>query len=298
MRTPTFVAEPSATVAAEPVATPPATIAAASVATSTTPIASALVASQPASVAGAFVVPTEQPDARPQRDLVRSIGLAAVFLSAALLSFDTLNRLALAVGWTGTWSVAELDLRLSWLLPVAIDCYAWLTVREWLRGSSGARRTRYAARSARVALGLTMAANALFHAFEALHWSLADNAVAAIVVGAIPPFLAERVAVMFTLGSDRRADATPPATSHPPANLVQQGPSARCRPNEMASTIGPLPVGLQDAVALVVPLVAASAPARPSQRKVREHLQHHGIRVGFPKVKLIIAGALRASSSG
>lgn len=119
MRTPAFVASPPATVA-----TPDVTVAGAPIAVQTAPVAGAAIAPSDAGLPGS------------QRDLVRSVGLAAVFLSAALLSFDTLNRLALAVGWTGSWSVADLDLRLSWLLPVAIDCYAWLTVREWLRGSA------------------------------------------------------------------------------------------------------------------------------------------------------------------
>lgn len=154
-------------------------------------------------------------------------------------------------------------MRLSWLLPVAIDCYAWLTVREWLRGSSGARRTRYAARSARVALGLTMAANALFHAFEALHWNLSDNAVAAIVVGAIPPFLTERVAVMFTLGGSRGIDLPPTMPAQP--TVARTG----CIRDKLSTD-------LREAVALVVPLIEASAPAIPSQRQVREHLNRQG----------------------
>lgn len=275
MRTPAFVAPPSATVA-----TPDVTFAGAPVAAQTAP------------VAGAAVAPSDERLPGSQRDLVRSVGLAAVFLSAALLSFDTLNRLALAVGWTGSWSVADFDLRLSWLLPVAIDCYAWLTVREWLRGSSGARRTRYAARSARVALGLTMAANALFHAFEALHWNLSDNAVAAIVVGAIPPFLAERVAVMFTLGGNRSTDAGPAPDAHRDRVLAQRSfPSSGYTRDETATNVAPLSAELWNAVALVVPLVEASAPIVPSQRQVREHLKRHGIRIGFPKVKLVIADA-------
>lgn len=248
------------------------------------------------------------------RDAVRTVGLAAVFVSAAILSFDTLNRLASAVGWTGAWHiVADVELRLSWLLPIAVDCYAWLTVREWLRGTAGARRTRYAARSARVALGLTMAANALFHAFDALHWSLSDNAVAAIVVGAIPPFLAERVAVMFTLGRTRpgevagmvdalTAGTTPVAVGQPACpratNPASRDPKPRVASVDRANGRNRSRDNV-DAVALVLPLVAQAAPSAPSQRRVRAHLQQHGISVGFPRAKQLIAEATeRAAVAG
>lgn len=137
-------------------------------------------------------------------DRVRGVGLVVVFAAAAILSFDTLNRLAVAVGFHQTFNLG-VRLHLSWLLPVGIDGYAWLTIREWLLGRGGSERVKFAAKSGRIALGLTMAANAAYHLAEAVHWNLARNPAAAVLVGAIPAWLAERVVVMYTLGRSEQS---------------------------------------------------------------------------------------------
>lgn len=202
-------------------------------------------------------------------DRVRGVGLAVVFAAAAILSFDTLNRLASDVGYHQSWRITDdFTAHLSWLLPVGIDGYAWLTIREWLLGRGGKKRSAFAARSARIALGLTMAANAVYHLAGAIHWNLANNPVVAMLIGAVPAFLAERAVVMFTVGRFQEADEKPHGEVDAEAlelceRVRREARAVRSRlvgsAPAIASTAGRRPLVVAHRL---VPVAGSSAPAQ------------------------------------
>lgn len=104
------------------------------------------------------------------------LGLGIVLAAAAVLSFDALRALAVAVGIAG---------HLAWLLPIAVDAGAAASCAVWLGGRSTVGAARYAGRMTWALLAVTVAGNAgqlgmHAHGITPPWW-------VAVLVGAIPP---------------------------------------------------------------------------------------------------------------
>lgn len=110
---------------------------------------------------------------------VTAAGLAVVLAAAAVLSFDALRGLALAVAIPG---------HLAWLLPVAVDAGAGVSCAVWLGVRTAPEVARFAARMTWALLAVTVVGNA---AQLGMH---ANDVVApwwvAVLVGAIAPAVA------------------------------------------------------------------------------------------------------------
>lgn len=103
-------------------------------------------------------------------------GLGVVLVAAAVLSFDALRELALAV---------SIPPHLAWLLPIAVDAGAAVSCATWLGGRTTPDAARFAGRMTWVLLAVTVAGNAGQLGMHAHNvdppWGVA------VAVGAIPP---------------------------------------------------------------------------------------------------------------
>ncbi|MGE3795959.1 MAG: DUF2637 domain-containing protein [Dehalococcoidia bacterium] len=115
--------------------------------------------------------------ATPRPPWIVWLGLAVVLVAAAVLSFDALRALAVAVG---------ISPALAWLLPIAVDAGAAVSCAVWLGRRATADAARFAGRMTWSLLAVTVLGNAIqlgIHADGASPWRVA----LAVAVGAIPP---------------------------------------------------------------------------------------------------------------
>lgn len=105
-------------------------------------------------------------------------GIGVVAISAAVLSFASLQDLAERAGYTPA---------LAALLPVAIDAQAVVATRAWLAATTPATATarRYARTLALSAVGLSVVGNAGQHAMQAAHTATPWQVV--VLIAAVPP---------------------------------------------------------------------------------------------------------------
>ncbi|HEY3718410.1 MAG TPA: DUF2637 domain-containing protein [Jatrophihabitantaceae bacterium] len=166
------------------------------------------------------------------RDGWTYIGILAVAVAAAVLSFDSLTALAHLAGVTGRVG----GFRLSWLLPIAVDAYAVTATRVWLRTAGTARTAAYARRNAVGAIVLSVAGNATFHGLTAAGvTTLATTGwgwLLVVAVSAVPPVMLGLVAHLHALVSgDYRvtetvaapAGETPAASTAPGTGPAEPG---------------------------------------------------------------------------
>lgn len=127
------------------------------------------------------------------------LGLAVVLAAAAVLSFDALRGLALAVSIPGHF---------AWLLPIAVDAGAAVSCSVWLAPSSPRDASRFAAKMTWSLLVATVAGNAGqlgMHAHGVTPpWpvAVAVGAIAPAVVGAVV-----HLVVLLVRDRDRRSDS-------------------------------------------------------------------------------------------
>jgi hypothetical protein len=114
------------------------------------------------------------------RDIVTAAGLVVVGAAAAVLSFSALADLARVVGVTGVIQVGGWSLHLAWLFPLAVDVFAFVATRVWLRGRAAPDVIASARESAWGAIVTTVAGNA-YHGYLT-----GQGRIDAVVVGAVP----------------------------------------------------------------------------------------------------------------
>lgn len=156
-------------------------------------------------------------------------GLAVVGVAAAVLSFSTINSLAQAAGFTAAWTAAlgevHLTVRISWLLPVAVDAFGLLATMAWLTPTFGDAIRVYARRIAIADIALSAVLNALYHGMKAAKWDVAQCWPVVIGVGAIPPVF---VALALHLGSmvmDDRSALTAGSVTDAPSPVAVTEPA-------------------------------------------------------------------------
>lgn len=147
-------------------------------------------------------------------------GMLAVALAAAVLSFSALAGLAELAGVTAAAPLpGGARLRLSWLLPIAVDAYAVTATRVWLRTAGTARTRAYARRNAVGAIALSVAGNAAYHALDAAGVTLGEvrgGWAVVVAVSAVPPVMLGLVGHLHALVSEDHRAAPTPATRPTP----------------------------------------------------------------------------------
>lgn len=149
-------------------------------------------------------------------------GLAVVLAAAAVLSFDALRALALAVA---------IPPHLGWLLPIAVDAGAAVSCATWLGGRTTPDAARFAGRMTWALLAVTVAGNAGqlgMHAHDVVPpWWVA------VAVGSIPPAIVGATVHLVVLLVRRpveevvdRSPVLPAHTSPPPLEEVEHAPPA------------------------------------------------------------------------
>ncbi|MGH3468911.1 MAG: DUF2637 domain-containing protein [Thermocrispum sp.] len=179
-------------------------------------------------------------------------GIAVVAVSAAVMSFATLWRLA---------ERADVPRELAWLLPVAIDATIVVATSVWLTGQPGHHRvTRYARGLALSALVLSVAGNAAEHGMSAYEivapwWVL-------VAVSAVPPAALGATVHLASLltAIPAAASATPEKRSHtaPPSAPATTGRATKISDTRSAPTGATAPQ----------PTTATALPQRPTKRGI------------------------------
>jgi len=129
--------------------------------------------------------------------IITWIGLAVVFVAAAVLSFSALAELAEMVG---------MSRRLTWLFPVCTDAGVAVSTAVWLSRRHNPDAERFARRLTWALLALTVAGNAAHQGLAAA--GMVPPWWVAVLVGAIPPGVVGavvHVAVLVGRGTDSSA---------------------------------------------------------------------------------------------
>lgn len=161
------------------------------------------------------------------------LGLAVVLAAAAVLSFDALRSLALAV---------SIPAALAWLLPVAVDAGAAVSCSVWLGGRTHPDAARFAGRMTWSLLAVTVVGNAgqlgmHAHAIVPPWW-------VAVAVGSIPPAVVG-AAVHLVVLLARRPTADQPADRGGRGTVGE--PTGSDVDEELAALAAPLGPGQQTA---------------------------------------------------
>lgn len=136
-----------------------------------------------------------------------SSGIAFALGCAAALSAPTLYELARLIGFAAA---------LAWLLPAALDGYAGTSIWIGRRITRTHPAARAARRNARLALGLTVACNGLYHLLvlggnsipRGLHIGLL------VAVSSLPPFIVDRLLHLNAIANGTGSpEASAPATT-------------------------------------------------------------------------------------
>lgn len=174
------------------------------------------------------------PAVPPSAIRMAKIGGTIALIAAAAISAQTLVSLGHLLG---------LRDKIAWLLPVSLDVYAATSIWVGYRIPAIHPAARIARRDARLALGLSVCCNALFHllllAGSQLPQWLTDALL--IIVGALPPLVVERIfhLQMAVRDGDGTTEAAPvampaqPIPARPPVAAAQT--SARTSGTESAS---------------------------------------------------------------
>jgi hypothetical protein len=174
-------------------------------------------------------------------------GLAIVGIAAAILSFGTLDALAKSAGYTADWCInllpgpgGEVDIYVSWLVPVTIDVFGGIATAAWLLPSLDMETRRYARVVAIADIVLSAALNAALHGMHAAGWLVAECWPLVIGVGAIPP-----IALAFAIHLGAKVLDQRPAVPGPAAAAPSLRPAAGPVPQVLAvapTPAGPVPV--------------------------------------------------------
>lgn len=229
------------------------------------------------------------------------LGLAVVLVAAAVLSFDALRGLALAVA---------IPPHLAWLLPVAVDAGAAVSCATWLGG-----RTRPDA--ARFAGGLTWALLAVTVVGNAGQLGMHAHGVVppwwvAVAVGSIPPAVVGATVHLVVLLVRRSESPTLAATGRTVGDSLGGGEGSSTT-RHIGPEDGPAPEPVTPVLTapVTVPVTAehaseyaepehdidperAGPPARTgSDDEIREYLREHGLPSRRQLTKELICGTTR-----
>lgn len=210
--------------------------------------------------------------------------------AAAMLSFDTWVRLAQSVGFTATLNAGPVRVHIAWLLPLAVDVYAYTATRIWLT-TPNRTAARYAARNAVGAIALSVAGNALFHAYDSAGWVIRDSPVVVIAIGGIPPLLLGLVVHLHTL-----INRTEPQTQPEPVPVTEPTPIRPPPHLELVAEPGPVqvpnridPDAMAESIRPFVDRFTIRHGRPPGRQAARTELSRHGYRVGLLKAEQVVA---------
>jgi hypothetical protein len=202
--------------------------------------------------------------------LLASVASWAVLAASFGLSATTWVALAELAGFTARLTVADVTLRLAWLMPVAVDGYVVVALVLWM-APVPTRVAAFAKKNTYGAAGIGIAAQSAYHLLHTMSTtSELWRVVLAAIVGALPPAVAALAVHMRAL--IRRESGTSTTTATPDTTPVPVPvPSPTMAPdNPPPSTIDsrpvPAPITADNAPSSVDP----TTPATPEPATVPE----------------------------
>lgn len=201
------------------------------------------------------------------------VGLAVVLAAAAVLSFDALRALAVAVAIPG---------HLAWLLPIAVDAGAAVSCATWLGGRTTPDAARFAGRMTWALLAVTVLGNAGQLGMHA-HGVIPPWWVA-VAVGSIPPaVVGATVHLVVLLVRRGPVEQVGPATEHAELTEPEHVPD---EPEHTEHRGDDEPEHVPD----VVPAVPAR---RGTDDEIVQHLREHGLPSRRQLNKVLVCGTDR-----
>jgi len=159
-----------------------------------------------------------------QHDVWTLLGVGVVAIAAAVLSFSSLQALAVRAGYTPA---------LAALLPLAIDAQAVVATRAWLTASASDRVYRYARALALAAVVSSVAGNAGQHAMTAAHAATPWWVVVAIA--SVPPVALAATAHLAALLATENPTAEHASTEYEASEDERPGERTAERAGERSS---------------------------------------------------------------
>lgn len=153
------------------------------------------------------------------------LGLAVVLAAAAVLSFDALRHLAIAVA---------IPDYLAWLLPISVDAGASVSCAVWLGGRTHPKAARFAGGMTWALLAVTVAGNA---GQLGMHANRIDPPWwVAVLVGSIPPAIVGATVHLLVL-LIRRPVAPTAEPQQPTRSTVTVGEHVQRRTDEFEQEV-------------------------------------------------------------
>jgi len=172
-----------------------------------------------------------------KRDWQTYAGVSVVALAAAVMSFASWADLAALVGITQHAGRAYL----CWLMPVAVDAYAFPTARVWLQSTTASDRTRtYARRTSIGAIAMSVSGNALYHLIVAVKFDRSPWwPVVVVIVSGLPALqLGLALHLMQLMSGDRTRQMSGHVTGHVTGHDADTDtPDVRTRPKRVRTDV-------------------------------------------------------------
>ncbi|GAA1857225.1 hypothetical protein [Asanoa iriomotensis] len=206
-----------------------------------------------------------------------SVASWAVLAASFGLSATTWVALAELAGFTATLSIADLVLRLAWLMPVAVDGYVVVALVLWM-SPVPPRVAAFAKRNTYGAAGIGIAAQSAYHLLHTA--STTDQlwrVVLAAIVGALPPAVAALAVHMRALirreGSKPVTPApTPSVPAAPDRSTIADRPAPTPTVTTPAPPVRQAPEPVPTPEPTPVPATVADRPQVPTPAEVASRI--------------------------
>jgi hypothetical protein len=246
----------------------------------------------------------------PDTDRFGRFGMAAVGAAAAVLSFQTWVRIAEAVGYTAHWHPQVplgfgtglhlgFAVWISCLYPVAIDVYAVVVTRIWLKARRGSEVARFARANSLGAIGLSVASQGAYHAMVAAQWNVSEAWPFVILASSFPPVIVGLVVHLYHVVVNEREEAkqagkpdvllADPAVGS--ATPVEPEPVKPAKPNRKADRAKPTRTMTPEPASNVVPMDRRTD--EQVAKEVREFVAEHRGRTGKVPGRHTVAAGVR-----
>jgi hypothetical protein len=190
--------------------------------------------------------------------LLASVASWAVLAASFGLSATTWVALAELAGFTARLTVADVTLRLAWLMPVAVDGYVVVALVLWM-APVPTRVAAFAKRNTYGAAGVSIIAQSAYHLLDtASNTEELWRVVLAAIVGALPPTFAALAVHMRALIRRESGTTATPDTTPAPVPSPTTAPDNR-PPSTIDSRPVPAPI-----TADTTPAPSTADPATPA----------------------------------
>lgn len=191
-------------------------------------------------------------------DVWTLLGVGVVAMAAAVLSFSSLQALAVRAGYTPA---------LAALLPLAVDAQAVVATRAWLTAGTSKRTYRYARALALAAVAGSVAGNAGQHAMTAA--GVVTPWWVVVAIASVPPVALAATAHLAALLATENPSTEPASPEHAASEDERESAATRERSEGVRSSVHTTPAVSAHDTTHDANAVSAQPSAQPSRSPAR-----------------------------